>query len=682
MQAYLLCLRLYGDPRGRSSTPAPILLFLCWRIDWILRLSGLPLQAELFGEVFDATVFVLSRKKYTSFDRLYDEMRSSQFSKQLQLPTQEKIVQVLQEMSSPDIDEHVGEDVKIDSCFGHPFTHWTSHQFYLRQKVGETGLLLSSLTSNALLPGWLCRHLPCFGDSGERWFSAELAAFSATVEAELREFSQLLEPVPATQDATSMRSRRVNPSSSERVEAESQLVRFLEADPASFQARGSPGYGYCWGSNGKGQLGSVISTDDPNPLISSRQFYLFTPRVVLPLKDFLVRQVSCGFDFCLALLQEGRALSWGNNRSGQLGIGVEAVATVPFPVPILGLDRVRKLSAGNEHSAALAEDGSLFTWGQGDGGLLGLGSLDSAFAPREVRAFTGVSIRDVVCGGLHTLLLTHDFRVFSWGRGEGGQLGLPRRLLTETKERGLFLASPACVESLRGFRVVQVGAGDAHSLALEENGRVFAWGFSSSGQLGLGLASAEEASLSDPSIQVCEPREIPNLEPVQDVLSAEQVFCGPTFSFFKTRSNHILGCGINDFNQLAVYNKTRDASGKVLKAFEFSSPQQVDLLGCFEIESIACGANHSIAKVSEVNVLISWGCQKQGQLGQPATSYDSSLPQLVPRFREVAVCSVDSADQVGCGGYSSAAVVGEASTLAQTHAECSRKSAALAEWLS
>ena len=646
MQAYLLCCRLYGDPRGRGSTPAPILLFICWRAGWILRLRGHPLQAELFDEAFDATLFSLPRKKYTVFDRLYDEMRATQFSKRPQLPSQKTVELVLQEMSIPDIDEHVSEHIKLDKVTGHPFSHWTSHQFLLRRKAGELDLEFGSLASNKDLPLWLCRHLPCFGSSGVRWASLELAGFGAALEQELREYLALLEAGGAAQglDSTSLKTKRVNPSSSERAEVEGCLARVLEGDPGAFQPRGAVGLGYCWGSNGKGQLGSVVSTDDPNSLISSRQFYLYSPRALLPLKEFLVRQVCCGFDFCLAVLEGGPALSWGNNRSGQLGIGAERVAGVPFPVPIRGLERVQKLSAGNEHAAALTEGGALFTWGQGEGGLLGRGGLQTSFAPQEVEALRGVAIRDVVCGGLHSLVLTHGGQVYAWGRGEGGQLGLPKRLLTVSKEQGVFLSTPTLIGALAEVLVVQVGAGDAHSIALDAEGRVFAWGFSSSGQLGLGLAAAEEGSLSDPSIQVAEPTRIPDIEPVQDVVSAEQVFCGPTFSFFKTRTNSVLGCGVNDFNQLALHNKVRDPSGRVLRVFESSTPQHIELLSCHRLESIACGANHSIARVPDINVLIAWGCQKQGQLGLPATNYDSSLPQIIPKFKQVSVCSVESCE--------------------------------------
>jgi alpha-tubulin suppressor-like RCC1 family protein len=80
--------------------------------------------------------------------------------------------------------------------------------------------------------------------------------------------------------------------------------------------------------------------------------------------------------------------------------------------------------------------------------------------------------------------------VWTWGRGEGGQLGQPLRELKTrqgAESTEYFLGRPVRVEGVRGRRVRKVACGDAHTLVLTEEGEVYVFGFSYQGQLGLGL---------------------------------------------------------------------------------------------------------------------------------------------------------------------------------------------------
>ncbi len=64
-----------------------------------------------------------------------------------------------------------------------------------------------------------------------------------------------------------------------------------------------------------------------------------------------------------------------------------------------------QLSCGPYHTAAVTEDGALFTWGNGLFGKLGHGDTRSAYAPRRVRAFEGCAVHYVSCGWWHTAAL-------------------------------------------------------------------------------------------------------------------------------------------------------------------------------------------------------------------------------------------------------------------------------------
>uniref|UniRef100_A0A6I8P1W7 Uncharacterized protein n=1 Tax=Ornithorhynchus anatinus TaxID=9258 RepID=A0A6I8P1W7_ORNAN len=90
----------------------------------------------------------------------------------------------------------------------------------------------------------------------------------------------------------------------------------------------------------------------------------------------------------------------------------------------------------------------------------------------------------VACGDRHSMALTRDGELFSWGDDEHGQLGLERAWVP--------CPAPQRVCALAGVPLARMEAGGAHSLALSATGAVFAWGRNDRGQLGLGHAQGEE----------------------------------------------------------------------------------------------------------------------------------------------------------------------------------------------
>ena len=150
--------------------------------------------------------------------------------------------------------------------------------------------------------------------------------------------------------------------------------------------------------------------------------------------------------------------------------------------------------------------GNVFSWGQGEGGLLGHGDTKIQNSPRLIEGLRNVLVSSICCGGLHTLALSKNGLVYSWGRGEGGQLGLAFNLLTN-EEGNLYLMIPKRVRTnLDGVIIKQIACGDAHSLGWDQNGRVFGWGYTNSGQLGLGITGdTVEGNPKFPSIQIKEP---------------------------------------------------------------------------------------------------------------------------------------------------------------------------------
>jgi len=104
-----------------------------------------------------------------------------------------------------------------------------------------------------------------------------------------------------------------------------------------------------------------------------------------------------------------------------------------------------------------------------------------------VDALDAFEIVQVACGMGHTLALTVDGQLLSWGLGNRGQLGQGLEALSLTGAN----PKPKFIRELNKHKIVQIASGEAHCLALNDKGAVFAWGDSVHGQLGLGTFSTE-----------------------------------------------------------------------------------------------------------------------------------------------------------------------------------------------
>jgi len=110
------------------------------------------------------------------------------------------------------------------------------------------------------------------------------------------------------------------------------------------------------------------------------------PRLLVPLKDELIKEICCGYSHTLAVNQYGQLYVWGHNESGQLGLGCENIPTiVRRPVLNQSIQNVMKVSASHEHSMALTKMQELYTWGSSM--LTGLGEHDNRHVPIAMEFF-------------------------------------------------------------------------------------------------------------------------------------------------------------------------------------------------------------------------------------------------------------------------------------------------------
>jgi regulator of chromosome condensation len=104
--------------------------------------------------------------------------------------------------------------------------------------------------------------------------------------------------------------------------------------------------------------------------------------------------------------------------------------------------------------------------------------------------------------------------------------------------------SPQKIPKLEGLQITQVACGEAHSIVMTKEGRLYGWGMSNYGQLGLGYsADSFEPGVGMEKSKVYDPTEIMGLKGEGRVM---KIICGATFSLFQTEKGDIYGCGLND----------------------------------------------------------------------------------------------------------------------------------------
>jgi hypothetical protein len=163
--------------------------------------------------------------------------------------------------------------------------------------------------------------------------------------------------------------------------------------------------------------------------------------------------------------------------------------------------------------SALANHSGLYTWGLGEHGALGHGSLQAEEAPQAVKALRGKEIADVGCGLAHTVIVTRSGETWACGLNSQSQLGMGHHhgedaSLGATGDAvnaayiGKVVCLPQLVPSLLGIQARGVACGAGHVVLCTEDRRVFTWGLGSQGQLGHGdyCGRAEPAQICFKSI--------------------------------------------------------------------------------------------------------------------------------------------------------------------------------------
>ncbi len=274
------------------------------------------------------------------------------------------------------------------------------------------------------------------------------------------------------------------------------------------------------------------------------------------------------------------------------------------------------VSLGESHSALLAADGTLYTWGENRYGQLGDGTLISKMEPVAVLT----DVVSVELGGNHSAAITSDGSLYVWGYNYYGQVGDGKRLNVKSPVKILD-------------DVVGVSLGGNHSAAITSNGDLYVWGCNTNGQVGDGSQRVRP-----------EPEKI-----LEDV---ESVCLGSAHSAAVTTDGSLYVWGCNTNYQLGdgtTYMRTRP----------------VELMD--GVKQVSLGSSHS-ACVTEEGELYVWGMNSNGEQGS-----GNNVPVKEPTLRMEKVAGV------ALGGFTKK-VDGSDSTSYYGHSACITEDGVLWMW--
>lgn len=399
----------------------------------------------------------------------------------------------------------------------------------------------------------------------------------------------------------------------------------IAADGAHAMALDLNGEVWTWGENGSGEIGDATTTDRTSP-------------VKITSLGTGVKAIAAGRAHSMALMSDDTVRAWGLNDSGQLGDGTTTSSSTPVTSGTSGVTSF--IAAGDDASMAVKSDGTLYAWGENQYSVLGdAGTADSS-SPALISTLANVALVEI--GGRHAVAVRTDGAVLAWGRNNAGQLGKGSAVP--------FVTRPTTVTSLSD--VVAVGAGNEHSLYVKENGTVWASGSNENGQLGDGtttnrtvpvqadfpstviataVAGGHMHSLAldsdgkvwawgdNSSGQLGDGTNTNSFVPVevQGLTNVVKIAAGRAHSLALKSDGTIWAWGDNIFGQLGIGSNANQ-----------NAPVQIT---GFEALEIACGSDHSLfirkPYSTAGKTLWSFGKNSNGQLGRGGL--DSSVPGVV-----------------------------------------------------
>ncbi len=358
----------------------------------------------------------------------------------------------------------------------------------------------------------------------------------------------------------------------------------------------------CWGNNEGGQIGN------------GRNYYGRTTAVRVEAVNVSdADAVVAGENHTCALMEDGTVSCWGSNSSGQLGSGtVGAELDTPTPTPIANIAGAVAIATTKNHTCALMEDGTVRCWGDNSSGQLGNSRSGSNRDDESENTTTPATVIDIneataiTTGWDHTCALMKDSTIRCWGNNSFGQLGDGTNSSTSVPVRDANITD-----------VIAITAGWDHTCALKRDGSIYCWGDNSDGQLGNGTTSGSSVPTR-----------------VADITDATAISANRNHTCALLQNGNIYCWGSNSHGQLGRWRD--DSAG---------SPTPLQVAGITDATAVSAGGSHTCA-IHEDGTASCWGNNEDGQRGYGIINRSSSPLQISP----VKVINLSDAIAISAGG--------------------------------
>ena len=252
---------------------------------------------------------------------------------------------------------------------------------------------------------------------------------------------------------------------------------------------------------------------------------------------------------------------------------------------------------GRKHAVAVSRDGAVFTWGDASQGQLGVFRSEPQAKPTLVKRLLSLVVTHVAAGDAHSLAVTNTGRVYAWGRNTEGQLGV-----SPVSDGGRAVCGnteaalgPQFVAALEGKPVLRIAAGANHSAAVAASGALFTWGEGSTGQLGVGRVSSSPR-----------PTHVAATDDGGAMPAVADVAAGWGHTVILAQDGSVWATGFNAKGQLGV--------GDTAARYHPAPVTHAAEGGEFRAVQVAAGRHHCAAITSDGH-LYTWGASGENRLG-------------------------------------------------------------------
>ncbi|MBL8521835.1 MAG: choice-of-anchor D domain-containing protein, partial [Betaproteobacteria bacterium] len=343
-----------------------------------------------------------------------------------------------------------------------------------------------------------------------------------------------------------------------------------------------------------------------------------------------VLDIAAGRNHALILRKGARTVgAFGYNGMRQLG-GADVSPNVLRVLDVPGISQVIALTAGDFHSLALKDDGTVWAWGSNVDGQIGQGSTATVqyAAPTQVKGVGGggflTGVVAITSGGRHNLAVLVDGSVVAWGNNASGQLG---------NNSTVSSSSPVVIGGLSN--IVAVAAGGAHSLALKNDATVLAWGDNAFGQLGV----------NDTNNRLT-PAAIPGLTQIG------RLAAGATHSIAIKTGGVLFTWGNNANRQLDYFESGQMATPSANRTSPTPLTSVTNVIANSSFFAIAAGGRHSMGLKTNGQIYL-WGDNAFGQLGNKSGNFNPHSGNLNLLRGDAGIAAFAGAVITSIGGSSS-----------------------------